>query len=783
MNPDAPTAAVDTAAANTGGDYRLAPIAAAAWLAMWVATSGIGWWAIAVVALAAVIAVVAWVRRSWLLLAVAVVLAAALAFGVARHSDRHSGLVAQVADRGGGALVQAEITGDPRPGRGQAAYAHARATVVRMTVGEEHRRLRSPVVLVVTGRGSRELVGLPVGTVVQARVQVEAADRGDDVAAVLRTTEVQVVAGPDAGLRLVERVRGGLRDAVADAPPAQRALVPALVLGDISAMPDELREDFVRTGLTHLTAVSGANLTYLLVFLTVGARAIGVRGRWLQVVGVLAVAIFVALCRTEPSVLRAAAMGLVTVAALSVVGAPRRGAPRRGVRHLSVAVLTLVLIDPWLSRSIGFVLSVTASAGIIVWARGWTDALAGWLPRPVAEAIAVPLAAQLATQPVVTAISGEISLVALLANALAGPAVGPATVLGFGAAGASLLHPAPAGVLGFAAGWCAQVVIWVAEVGAGFPGSAITFQGTTSALVWLVAVVTLSAPLITTLLRRRWVMLAMAVVLVIAVLRGPTPPGWPPPNWLVVACDVGQGDALAIRAAPGQVVVVDTGEEPLLLQQCLSELGARRVPLLMLSHFHSDHVGATEVVNRMPVDLVLVSPLPSPRDEAVRVDAQFGERILVGRPGQRFEIGQVRVEVLGPTRVPKAAATSDGESSTENDASIGALIEVDGVRVLLTGDLTAEGQRRLARDLGTREVDVLKVAHHGSADFDPALIRAADAPIAVISVGADNSYGHPAPSLLRALTEHRMTIARTDQHGAVAIVRDGDRVRVIGRNP
>lgn len=765
-------------------DLRLAPVAGAAWLSMWVATSGIGWLPPVVAVAALVIAGFARWRRSWVLLAVAVMLGAALLLGLARQAERHNGTVPELADRGGSALVVVQLTGDPRPGRGHAEYAHARAVVQQVSaVGRDH-RVRSPVVFVVTGPDSRDLVGMPVGTRLQARVRAVAPERGDEVAAVLRTAgPLEVVAEPSFGLRMVERVRAGLRAAVSTAPQAQRALVPALVLGDVSEMPDQLREAFVRTGLTHLTAVSGANLTYLLVFLTVGARAIGVRGRWLQLVGVIGVVVFVALCRTEPSVLRAAAMGLVTVAALSVVGNPRRGASRRGVRHLSVAVLSLVLIDPWLSRSIGFVLSVTASAGIIVWSGRWTEALAGWLPRPVAEAVAVPLAAQLATQPVVTAISGEISLVGLVANALAGPAVGPATVLGFAAAGASLVHPVPAGIFGYAAGWCAQVVVWVAEVGGAFPGSAITFHGSTAAMVWLVAVVAVSAPLVGAILRRRWAVLGIAVVMVLAVLRGPTPPGWPPPNWVLVACDVGQGDAFALRAADDQVVLVDTGAEPALLRRCLAELGVDRVPLLVLSHYHGDHVGGLDGLQHVPVDVVLVSPLPSPAADADRVAERFGDRILPAAPGQSFRVGAVQLDVLGPTHVPSAAATSDGESSIENDASIGAIAQVGGVRILFTGDLTAMGQRRLARDLSDPALDVVKVAHHGSADFDPALYRHAGAPIALISVGADNTYGHPAPSLLRTLDEHRMTVARTDLHGAVAIVHDGPRVRVVGRNP
>ena len=175
--------------------------------------------------------------------------------------------------------------------------------------------------------------------------------------------------------------------------------------------------------------------------------------------------IFVALCRTEPSVLRAAAMGLVALAALG------SGSRAAGVRNLAVASMILLLVDPFLSRSIGFALSVLACAGIVWWARSWTVIMNRWLPLIIAESIAVPLAAQLATVPVVAAISERVSVAGLVANALAGPFVGPATVLGFAAAGASLISGTLAAVFGFGAAWSAQVIIWIATIGSQLPGS------------------------------------------------------------------------------------------------------------------------------------------------------------------------------------------------------------------------------------------------------------------------------------------------------------------------
>ena len=125
-------------------------------------------------------------------------------------------------------------------------------------------------------------------------------------------------------------------------------------------------------------------------------------------------------------------------------------------------------MDPFLSRSIGFALSVLACAGIVWWARRWTVIINQWLPHIMAESIAVPLAAQLATTPLVAVISGRVSMSGLAANALAGPFVGPATVLGFAAAGVSLLNETLAAVFGFGAAWCAQMIIWIARIGSRF---------------------------------------------------------------------------------------------------------------------------------------------------------------------------------------------------------------------------------------------------------------------------------------------------------------------------
>ncbi len=252
-----------------------------------------------------------------------------------------------------------------------------------------------------------------------------------------------------------EVVRDGVRTSVEQTADEPRALVPALVDGDDSRISDSVEEDFRRAGLTHLMAVSGTNLTIVLAVVLVVGRAAGVRRRGLWVLGVLSIVGFVVLARPDPSVVRAAAMGAVGIAAL---GYGQRG----GVRALAWAIIALLFIDPWLSRSAGFVLSVCATAGILLLAPVMVRPLLRWMPRWCALAIAVPLAAQLACTPAIAAISGQVSLVAVVANLLAGPAVAPATVAGL-LGGLVVLVFEPAGqVIGWVAGACAS---WILVVG------------------------------------------------------------------------------------------------------------------------------------------------------------------------------------------------------------------------------------------------------------------------------------------------------------------------------
>jgi competence protein ComEC len=746
-------------------DLRLVPAAVAAWAGMWLV---IAWPAgLAAVAGAGLLTgLAAWRRQSAAAALVATVLAVTALAGGGRVALMTRGPVPELAEDRAVATVELRI--DSVTLVGTRPTVLVRATLTALTARGQSYRTNLGVLVFADPAGDPGWAGLTPGDRVSVTARLGAAERTDQAAAVLDPLTAPSVTDASSGWRrAVESVRAGLRQAVAGARPEQAALLPALVVGDTSTMPAALKADFKTTGLTHLTAVSGANLTILLAFLLGAARWVGVRGRALNVIAVLGVAGFVLLCHSEPSVLRAGAMGLVGLAALA-----HSARPGRGLRHLALAVILLVWIDPWLAHSIGFTLSALACAGLLIWAGPWTERLARWLPRWAAEAVTVPLAAQLATQPLVSYLSGTVSLSGLAANAAAGPFVAPATVAGLVTALAAALHPGLGALAGRAAAWTVEPILQIAHRAADLPGAAHPWPVTPAGLAGLGLACLLVAWLVPRLFDHRYLSLAAALVLTVALLRPPFQPGWPPDGWAVAACDVGQGDALAVRVADGQALLLDTGPPDAGLTQCLATLGVDRVALVVLSHLHSDHTGGlAEVLDGFAVGAVLAGPADA-GDPALDVARQLNIDIHTAVAGERFSVGAATVEVIAAPEAAAGAADDAEESSAENDASLVVRVSVAGVSVLATGDLETEGQRAVLAAAPDLRADILKVPHHGSARQLEAFLAAAGATIALVSVGQDNGYGHPAASTLATLAKLGLAVVRTDEHGAIAVARD-----------
>ncbi|CUR54219.1 DNA internalization-related competence protein ComEC/Rec2 [metagenome] len=761
-----------------GADLRMPLLGAAAWAGALLALVAPRSVLVAALLVLAITLLVAAVRGRGLRVvgACAIVgVGVAAAATLRTHAVRDNPLAALAAQH---AVVHARLTVSSDPVRHSGRfedYVTFRARAEGVSGRGRQFDTRLPVLVIAPGEWS----GVRLGSDLEVLGRLGPSDDHQLAAVLSARGRPRLLTEPDLTWRAAASVRRSIRDAAQTGPADGRALVPALVDGDDGGLSESTVTDFRTTGLTHLLAVSGTNLTLVVGFVLVLARWCGVRGRWQVLIGALGIVAFVLIARTEPSVVRAAAMGAVGLIAMGSNGR------ERGSRALGVAVVVLLLFDPWLATSAGFVLSALATAGILFLAPGWRDALMRWSPRWVAEAVAVPSAAQLACTPVVAAISGQVSLVAVAANLAAAPAVGPTTILGL-LGGLTGLVAAPVGrVFGWGASWSAAFIVSVAERGAALPVAAVDWGTGSAALVALTGGCVALCFAMPSLLRRRWSALLVSLGLVVVVAVPLPTPGWPPEGWVMVVCDVGQGDAIVLRAGAGAAVVVDAGPDPDAVDGCLTRLGVRRVPLVVLTHFHADHVaGLPGVVSGRQVGAVEVTALAEPLSNvhAVLAETEGVATVRVPSYGETQVIGDLTLQVLGPASAEVAAGAFEDDGTGPNNASLVLLVEVHGLRILLTGDVEPEAQRALSTAWPELSVDVLKVPHHGSRYQDLSWLTSLDARAAVVSVGADNDYGHPSRQTLGPLESSGVRVARTDLEGDVAVTVDDGAQRIVTRD-
>jgi competence protein ComEC len=761
-------------------DLRLGLPSAAAWVTAWqgrlLSPYLLMGCAVVLLLVAAGVLLRSRAGRAAVLAATLVCAAAAGLATAARVYARTHGPLAQAATAQASVRVEGVLLEDPRvvPPKGDVLSFQqlivARVRVERLEVAGRVFHQRQPV-LVLTS--DAHWLGLLPSQRVRVEGRLQAPGRGDDVAALLSARGAPVVLAPPSALQATAGVlRRGLQQAVAPLPSGERGLLPGLVEGDTSRLDPRLQNDFRTTGLTHLTAVSGTNVAVVLAATLVVCGWLRIGLRWRPPLAGLVLLAFVVLARPSPSVLRAAVMGVIALVALAT------GSRKQALPALCAAVLALVLLSPELASQPGFALSTLATAGLLLIAPVWRERLGRHLPGWLAEALAVPAAAQLACTPVVVAISGQVGLYAVPANLLAVPAVAPATVLGVVTA---LLAPLSMS-LAHVAAWLAYLptawLVLVAHVGARQPGAGLSLaRGWPGALAALAVIGVAGCVLRSRRLRRASAAGVVGVLVAMIALVVARPP-WPPPGWVLVSCDVGQGDGFVVRLSERSALVIDNGPDAPKMDACLTRLGINRVPLLVLTHLHADHVeGVPGLLQGRQVGAVEIGPLDEPVVERQRLLGWLGARRI---PVVRAAIGEVRqsdgvrLEVLDAT-------ARHGTDSDPNNSSIVLRLVTHGVVVLFSGDLEGDAQRSLLERGVDLRADVLKVPHHGSRKQDPDFLDAVHAKIALTPVGAGNPYGHPAAATLQRLERDGARTYRSDRDGDVAVVVRAGRVSSVGR--
>ncbi|MFN2613712.1 MAG: ComEC/Rec2 family competence protein [Actinomycetota bacterium] len=560
-------------------------------------------------------------------------------------------------------------------------------------------------------------------------------------------------------LRVAEVGRAAVRRAAARMPEREDGLLRGVTIGDTELLDPVDEADFRATGLSHIVAVSGANVAYVLAviaFLLRFARA----GRK-TTLAVMAVALpaFVAIARFEPSVMRA---GFMTAIGLGGIAA---GARREATTALAGAVIVMQLADPFVIWQAGFELSVLATLGLLL----ISPHVAAMLPSGrLAEAAAVTIGAQLAVAPLIAASFHQLSLISVAANIAAVPAVAPATVLGLvGAAGETIWHPL--GVIAIAARPPIEWMLWVSRALAQVPLASVRTPAGALGFMFVVLLLWLAVAIARgKRLRLRATTFALALALVatggvwtraIAPVRA---------GLVLAMFDVGQGDAFVVRTG-GKTMLIDGGPDARHLMQLLVTHHIARVDLLVMTHPHLDHIdGLARVAASFPLSRALDPFIDSSISSYRLYESSLARRHIPrdrAAAGMQYRLGDATIDVLWP----RAVRLTDTPEDVNNN-SVVLRLRYGSQTILFAGETQEEAQTELLKRPDLLRADVVKVSHHGSRHMVPAFYAATHARLALIPVGP-NTFGHPSPQTLDALIG--MRVCRSDRNGEVTVTLDG----------
>lgn len=546
------------------------------------------------------------------------------------------------------------------------------------------------------------------------------------------------VAGSVAVRRIVEVSRGGgpifaignwLRDRVRasfERDDAVDGLITGLLIGDIERMTAAATEDLRRSGLAHFVAVSGSNVALFLGAWWLVGAPLAIHPRLRAAYGFVGLAVFVVVTRWEPSVIRASVM-----AAVPLVGG-LLSIPIDPWMALGTAVTILLLVSADLASSVGFILSVVATAGVLVGVGVVRNRRPAWLWVPLGAS----LGAQVAVAPVLLSVFGTVPLVAPIANLAAAPVVALTSTLAI----ASVV--VPIGLVADVTRLGASLVLVIADVAAG--GPQLSTAGVVGVGILGIAIA-----------HRSLRPLGLAGVAIVLLAVSPASERWPLVPTLV-ALDVGQGDSLLLLDPAGHAVLVDGGSDVGLLDRALRRHGVERFDVVVATHGDTDHAaGLEEVVGFGALgELWLPASTDDPllgRLASLAVDRGIPVRRV--EQGHRRRVGSFMLDVLGPAR----------RFLSDNDGSV-VILATARRTALLPGDIEAVAQATLP----PVRPDVLIVPHHGSATTDPRWLARTVGPVAVLSYGP-NRYGHPSGDILDVLTESGAIVHHTHFEGDIVI--------------
>ncbi|MDR3127803.1 MAG: ComEC/Rec2 family competence protein [Bifidobacteriaceae bacterium] len=630
-------------------------------------------------------------------------------------------------------------------------------------------------------------------------------------------------------------IRAAFIDMTDKLNPVGRALVPAIALGYTNNFDDNLSDNFKISGLTHLVAISGSHFVIIISLIGVILLAFNIKKTIAAGIEIICILAFMSLVHPQPSVIRAAFMGIIGLVGLIL---QRKSL---ALTALSATIITLLIIDPYLATSYGFAMSCSAALGIILLTPKLTILLSRFIGKTIASIVSVTLAAQFFCGPIIILIYPFFTPYTLMANFLATPFVAPATILGVLSALISPLIPQMAYILAFSSTIFAYPLYIISKLISFLPLAKLAWV---NGLIGCLLMILLNIILYWTISGKIWnntykkikkvlpafiesklsllytditqkikhykvvflqkpilILTLIALLFIPLVITGSIilPKYFITtidPNWKIAACNIGQGDASVIKTSQNSAIVIDVGSDNNKINNCLSDLNIQTIDLLILSHWHDDHVGGLlGAINNRQTKQAIVSNLETPTGESKlgynklqsenipTSQAKEGESGYYIDNNTNHKIQWYIFQTLKSNKTKSnintnsqtSTKSTNNEDSFSNDSSVGVIIYSNNLKAIFLGDMEkqaqAEALKRL-KQLNMGEFDILKVAHHGSKTQNNDLAKLINPKIAIFEVGRDNSYGHPNDKTINLFTNLGSQIIRTDIDGLSGVSQD-----------
>ncbi|HOV28270.1 MAG TPA: DNA internalization-related competence protein ComEC/Rec2, partial [Pseudobacteroides sp.] len=565
-------------------------------------------------------------------------------------------------------------------------------------------------------------------------------------------------------------------------PKEQAALLSGMLIGYTEDMSDEVANAFSDAGLSHLTAVSGMNIAFIVFPLVFLFKKMHLSQKISNIITIGILILFLFITGFSPSVARA-----VIMAVIILVGQLLKRETEI-FTSISFALILLLIYNPYTLFDIGFQLSFAATLSLVLFYKYIKSKLDfKFLPSLVSDVLAATISAQLGVVLISAMYFNKISIISLISNLLVVPLVEVLTILGIVMVLVGQIAIIPAEFLGLVCNTFLSFILYVAKISSQIPFAVVKIATPSIPFLMIYYIAILYffwiRPTFEIKLKPKYYALALSLILIIFSSMY-----FLPKDMRLVFIDVGQGDSQLVVTSSGKAMLIDGGGFASMTDLTrnmgdytvvpfLYDYGITKLDLVVSTHGDDDHLqGLLTVFKEIKVDNLIIpyNMDLEPYRSLLELAGKQNTATRACKAGDIIKLdNDTNIKVLNPIEGIKY------NKSPENNGAIVFKLNYKDVNILFTGDIEKEAEKILLDNNADLKADILKVSHHGSkTSTTEEFLNATDPKIAVISVGKNNNFGHPAESVIERLQNKSVKILRTDIHGTILMKTNGSDIKV-----